>query len=163
MKYLDELSVDEFSGSVLVARGDEVLFVLGQHLQRLLRASDVGGRYGGEEFMVMLTHVNAEGGVVLAERWRTELEETPIDLDDGRSIRTTLSIGVASYMPIFKDCGELVAAADGALYRAKHSGRNQVAVYQPWPEKNFLATAAGSPTRSSGGRPPSHASGSRFR
>jgi diguanylate cyclase (GGDEF)-like protein len=111
--------------------GDEVLMVLGQRLQQLLRASDVGGRYGGEEFMVMLSHVNAEGGVLFAERWRTGLEETPIELDDGRSIQTTLSIGVASYMPIFKDPAELVAAADVALYRAKESGRNQVAVYQP--------------------------------
>jgi diguanylate cyclase (GGDEF)-like protein len=111
--------------------GDEVLMVLGQRLQHLLRASDVGGRYGGEEFMVMLSHVNAEGGEVFAERWRAELEETPIELDDGRSIRTTLSIGVASYMPIFKNCGDLVAAADAALYRAKEAGRNQVAVYQP--------------------------------
>jgi diguanylate cyclase (GGDEF)-like protein len=111
--------------------GDEVLQVVGQRLQQLLRASDVGGRYGGEEFMVTLSHVNAEGGVVFAERWRTDLEETPIELDDGRSIHTTLSIGVASYMPIFKDYRELVAAADAALYRAKEAGRNQVAVYQP--------------------------------
>jgi two-component system cell cycle response regulator len=111
--------------------GDEVLMVLGQRLQQLLRASDVGGRYGGEEFMVMLSHVGTEGGVVFAERWRADVEETVIGLEDGRSIQTTLSIGVATYTPTFKDWGELVGAADAALYRAKEAGRNQVAVYEP--------------------------------
>jgi diguanylate cyclase (GGDEF)-like protein len=96
-----------------------------------LRASDVGGRYGGEEFMVILSHVDREGGVIFAERWRADVEETPVRLDDGRSIQTTLSIGVANYLPRFADWGQLVAAADEALYRAKEAGRNQVAVYEP--------------------------------
>jgi diguanylate cyclase (GGDEF)-like protein len=111
--------------------GDEVLSVLAKRLQHRLRASDVGGRYGGEEFMVLLFHVNAEGGALFAERWRAEVEETPIELDDGRSVGITLSVGVASYAPTFKDYGEFVAAADAALYRAKAAGRNRVAVYEP--------------------------------
>jgi diguanylate cyclase (GGDEF)-like protein len=111
--------------------GDEVLSVLAKRLMRRLRGSDVGGRYGGEEFMVMLSHVDEEGGVVFAERWRADVEETVIELEDGRSIQTTLSIGVASYLPGFRDWGQLVAAADSALYRAKEAGRNQVAVYEP--------------------------------
>jgi diguanylate cyclase (GGDEF)-like protein len=111
--------------------GDEVLRVFAKRLQRRLRASDIAGRYGGEEFLVMLSQINAEGGVLFAERWRVEAEETPIELGDGRSIRTTLSVGVASYTSIFKDAAELIAAADAALYCAKESGRNQVAVYEP--------------------------------
>ncbi len=111
--------------------GDEVLSVFAKRLQRRLRASDIAGRYGGEEFLVMLSQINAEGGVLFAERWRAEAEETPIELGDGRSIRTTLSVGVASYTSIFKDADELIAAADAALYCAKESGRNQVAVYEP--------------------------------
>jgi two-component system cell cycle response regulator len=111
--------------------GDEVLSALAKRLLGRLRGSDVGGRYGGEEFMVMLSHVGTKGGVVFAERWRADVEETAIELDDGRSIQTTLSIGVASYTPTFKDWGELVGAADAALYRAKDAGRNQVAVYEP--------------------------------
>ena len=111
--------------------GDEVLSVFAKRLQRRLRASDIAGRYGGEEFLVMLSQVNAEGGVLFAERWRAEAEETPIELADGKSIRTTVSVGVASYTPIFENGEELIAAADAALYRAKESGRNQVAVYEP--------------------------------
>ena len=68
--------------------------------------------------------------MVFAERWRGEVEETPIELEGGTTVRTTVSIGVASYLPTFRDSGELVAAADSALYRAKESGRNQVAVYE---------------------------------
>jgi len=111
--------------------GDEVLSALAKRLQLRLRASDVGGRYGGEEFMVILSHVDADGGVTFAERWRADVEETPVRLEDGRSIHTTLSIGVANYEPSFADWGQLVGAADEALYRAKEAGRNQVAIYEP--------------------------------
>lgn len=110
--------------------GDKVLSVVAQRLQGQLRASDIGGRYGGEEFLVILTHAGLDSGLVFAERWRGELEEKPIELEDGSSIRITLSVGVATYLPTFKDWGELVAAADAALYRAKEAGRNQVAVQE---------------------------------
>jgi diguanylate cyclase (GGDEF)-like protein len=111
--------------------GDQVLGALGERLRGRLRASDVGGRYGGDEFLVMLSHVDADAGVLFAERWRADVEETAIALEDRRSVRTTLSIGVARYAPGFKHSDELVAAADAALYRAKELGRNQVAVHEP--------------------------------
>jgi two-component system cell cycle response regulator len=111
--------------------GDQVLRVFADRLKRRLRASDIAGRYGGEEFLVMLSQINEEGGELFAERWRAEAEEDPIELDDGQSIRTTLSIGVARYTPIFRNGSELIAAADAALYQAKESGRNQVIVYEP--------------------------------
>jgi diguanylate cyclase (GGDEF)-like protein len=111
--------------------GDEVLSVVAERLQRRLRASDIGGRYGGEEFLVILSHGGREGGVSFAEQWRADVEETPVELEDGTPIRTTLSIGVVSYLPSFKDASQLIAAADSALYRAKEGGRNQVVVYEP--------------------------------
>jgi diguanylate cyclase (GGDEF)-like protein len=110
--------------------GDEVLCAVAERLRGRLRASDIGGRYGGEEFLVILSHSDTEGGVALAEHWRADVEETPIELEDGTPIRTTLSIGVASHSPAFTDASELIAAADSALYRAKEWGRNQVAVYE---------------------------------
>ena len=60
--------------------GDEVLSAVAESLQRRLRASDIGGRYGGEEFIVILSHVDLEGGEVFAERWRADVEETPVEL-----------------------------------------------------------------------------------
>jgi diguanylate cyclase (GGDEF)-like protein len=113
------------------AAGDELLTAVGEGLKNRLRASDVGGRYGGDEFLVILSHVDTGGGVVFAERWRAVIEEMPIELEDRQKLHTTLSVGVASHLPTFKSTGELVAAADSALYRAKELGRNQVAVYQP--------------------------------
>lgn len=110
--------------------GDRVLRGVAQSLQRRLRASDIGARYGGEEFVVLLSHVNAEGGVVFAERWRTDVEEMAVELEDGETLGITLSIGVASYLPSFESVDALVGAADSALYRAKQSGRNQVVVYE---------------------------------
>ncbi len=112
------------------AAGDRVLCGVAQSLLRRLRASDIGGRYGGEEFVVLLSHVNAEGGVVFAERWRGDVEEMAVELEGGETLATTLSIGVASYLPSFDDADALVGAADSALYRAKQSGRNQVVVYE---------------------------------
>jgi diguanylate cyclase (GGDEF)-like protein len=111
--------------------GDKVLATVAKRLQDRLRGSDVGGRYGGEEFMVILSHVHTEGGVIFAERWRADVEETPVELECGTTVRITLSIGVASYLSTFQDTPDLVAAADSALYRAKELGRNQVAVYEP--------------------------------
>ena len=111
--------------------GDQVLSALGERLRGRLRASDVGGRYGGDEFLVMLPHADGDAGVIFAERWRADVEETAIALEDRRSVRTTLSIGVARYGPEFMHPDQLVAAADAAVYRAKGAGRNQVAVHEP--------------------------------
>jgi diguanylate cyclase (GGDEF)-like protein len=108
--------------------GDRVLSSVAQRLKSQLRASDIAGRYGGEEFLVLLTHASLDAGFVFAERWRKALEDEPIELDAGTSIQITLSIGVATYLPSFKDWDELVGAADAALYRAKEAGRNRVAV-----------------------------------
>jgi diguanylate cyclase (GGDEF)-like protein len=111
--------------------GDAVLAEVARSLRSRLRATDVGGRYGGDELVVILSQVNTEGGLLMAERWRSEVEKRSIQLGEKRSVRTTLSIGVASYTPGFKDVAELVAAADSALYLAKDSGRNRVDVYEP--------------------------------
>jgi len=111
--------------------GDQVLSAVGRRLRGRLRASDIGGRYGGEEFLVILTHTGAEGGTVFAERWRADVEGMAIESGEGVMIRAALSAGVASFLPTFKSADEMVAAADSALYRAKEAGRNQVVVYEP--------------------------------
>jgi diguanylate cyclase (GGDEF)-like protein len=108
--------------------GDTVLRRVSDLLRSLLRATDVAGRFGGEEFLVILPQTDRAGAVSLAERWRQSLELTPLEAPDGKRIRTTVSIGVAEFMAQMARPDELVSAADEALYSAKASGRNRIEV-----------------------------------
>ncbi|MFM6988265.1 MAG: GGDEF domain-containing protein [Arenimonas sp.] len=106
--------------------GDAVLCAVAERIGQRLRAQDVLGRYGGEEFMILLPHTDADGAVRLAEDVRWHIEQTPIAFA-GAEISITLSIGVHSRVPPEgHDAGDaMLAAADRALYAAKASGRNR--------------------------------------
>jgi len=108
--------------------GDAVLRGVAALLQNGLRATDVAGRYGGEEILVLLSGNDLVGAEVVAERWRTRVERYRLDLADGREVGVTLSIGVAAYDRNMESPEALVSAADAALYRAKAAGRNCVEV-----------------------------------
>ena len=104
--------------------GDQVLRTFAEAVQQHLRATDVFGRYGGEEFVKICRHTNLAGAVADAERLRERISALDVPLP--RSVgRLTVSIGVAEYRP-----GETImqtfARADLALYRAKAAGRNRV-------------------------------------
>jgi diguanylate cyclase (GGDEF)-like protein len=104
--------------------GDQVLRAFAQAVQVGLRASDVFGRYGGEEFVQILRHTTLAGAMADAERLRERI--STLDIPTSRSIGPlTVSIGVAQYKP-----GEAImqtfARADEALYKAKQRGRNRV-------------------------------------
>jgi diguanylate cyclase (GGDEF)-like protein len=109
--------------------GDRVLQFISETIRRNLRESDAAGRYGGEEFAVMLPHTPLLGAVTVAERIRSFCEASGIPLSSG-SVTVTVSIGVASVGPGCKRADDLVAAADAALYEAKRAGRNQVKARQ---------------------------------
>ncbi|HTF36234.1 MAG TPA: diguanylate cyclase [Myxococcota bacterium] len=108
--------------------GDTVLRRVSDLLRSLLRATDVAGRFGGEEFLVILPQTDRGGAVSLAERWRQSLELTALEAPDRKRIRTTVSIGVAEFMAQMARPDELVRAADEALYTAKANGRNRIEV-----------------------------------
>ena len=91
-----------------------------------LRATDVAGRYGGEEILVILTQSEIEGARLLAERWREGVESAVFESADGDTIKARISIGLAPYDGSMESPDDLVAAADSALYRAKEAGRNRV-------------------------------------
>ena len=116
------------------AAGDEVLCELAQRIESQVRASDIAARYGGEEFVVLLPNTDADSGVLLAERIRSAISSTSIDLRYNGSVTVTASVGIASVEPDsddddFKTIGDaLIARADVALYAAKAAGRDQVAV-----------------------------------
>jgi diguanylate cyclase (GGDEF)-like protein len=105
--------------------GDRVLREIANLLAETVREIDVAGRWGGEEFAVILPGTDLAGGAQLAERMRVALEESEVKADDGSLIPVTASFGVASF-PENRTEADLVAAADAALYQAKRSGRNRV-------------------------------------
>jgi len=108
--------------------GDAVLRGVSELLRQTLRAPDVSGRYGGEEILVILPQTEVEGAAQMADRWRQAVEAASFRAPDGRNVGVTVSIGVAAFDPAHATAEELVAAADEALYRAKHQGRNRVAL-----------------------------------
>lgn len=111
--------------------GDDVLRALGALIRGQIRATDIPGRYGGEEFCVLLPHTDLDGAKEYARRLRETVETTPF-LVAGQELRLTASIGV-SYCPgAGIDGGEdLIRFADEALYQAKAAGRNRVVVREP--------------------------------
>ena len=104
--------------------GDKVLQGITGRLRSAARRGDVVGRYGGDEFLVVLKNTPARTARTIAERMRARVGDGPLDLD-GRAVRVTLSAGVATARASDDD-ESLIARADAALYRAKRSGRNRV-------------------------------------
>ena len=104
--------------------GDAVLKEVAARLQGAMRTEDALGRWGGEEFIAVLTDTPGESIGVLAERMRQAIASTPFVLADGTRIRVTVSIGHTAGT---EDAEVLVHRSDDALYVAKEAGRNQVA------------------------------------
>jgi diguanylate cyclase (GGDEF)-like protein len=106
--------------------GDRVLGTFARVLQDVSRASDLPGRWGGEEFALILPDTDAEGALHLAERARAAIAEATTATDGGEAVTITASFGVATF-PETTGATELIRAADSALYSAKRAGRNRVA------------------------------------
>lgn len=119
--------------------GDAALCHVTQVVKDQLREQDLFGRYGGEEFVVLLPNLNREQGVLVAERVRVAVASTPVQTASGPAF-ITVSIGVVAITPQGEgdlkrsDLEELFSLADAALYKAKGHGRNQV-VLSPYPDE----------------------------
>ncbi len=110
--------------------GDEVLQSVAQALEASVRETDFIGRYGGEEFGVLLPRTNLAGALTVAERIGTELRRLKVGAH--ATIRVTASLGVSGYPGRNVTSPEsLVRTADEALFKAKRDGRNRIAIYQP--------------------------------
>jgi two-component system cell cycle response regulator len=111
--------------------GDAVLREIARLMRDTLRTADAVGRYGGEEFLVILPQSAVEEASQTAERLRRQVEGH-VFRAGGKELRVTLSLGVAGYPGPDRPTSEgLIREADRALYRAKESGRNRVAVAGP--------------------------------
>lgn len=114
--------------------GSQTLEEIGGLITRALRAGDVAARFGGEEFAAFLLDADCAQALVAAERVRTAIEDyafssTRHGAAEDRTLRLTISIGVAAYPDDARDPIELIELADTALYHAKQSGRNRVSAF----------------------------------
>ncbi|MBK8012784.1 MAG: diguanylate cyclase [Deltaproteobacteria bacterium] len=108
--------------------GDQVLRETARRLRSLLSESDIVGRYGGEEFSIVLVEPSVPVAQATAERLRRSIADRPVDTDKG-PVGVTISVGfAASDSRHLLEVEEMLEAADGALYRAKAGGRNQVVI-----------------------------------
>jgi diguanylate cyclase (GGDEF)-like protein len=124
--------------------GDIALQALVERLRNSVRAEDLLGRYGGEEFVVVMPDSDETTAVAVAERIRTAVSASRIDIGDAL-IGMTVSIGVAAWQPDEADFGTLVRRADQAMYAAKRGGRNRVIAASQLGESG--ATRARAPSR----------------
>lgn len=106
--------------------GDRVLIQVARILKQHLRAMDIAGRYGGEEFIVAFPDTDSKMAIEIAERIRRRIEFT-YENDD----RITVSMGMVNYPQVNGSIHDLIESADQALYQAKHEGKNQLNQYEP--------------------------------
>lgn len=114
---------DEFGHAI----GDRVLQVFADTIRRTLRAHDVSGRLGGEEFAFMLPGASVQDAAQVAERIRLRFADAALTIGT-HAVASTVSIGVASTSAPMANVADLLATADRALYRAKAEGRDRVVV-----------------------------------
>jgi len=105
--------------------GDQVLHDMAQRCLAVLRQHDIFGRYGGEEFSVLLPETDLQGALALAERLREVTGNEPFETDNGE-VRITISVGAARIKRTTTGLMQLLSEADKAQYRAKDKGRNTV-------------------------------------
>jgi len=109
--------------------GDKVLRAVTDAIRSQLRNYDLAGRFGGEEFAVLLPHAREPDAISIAERLRTHVAGMAIPVDDldesAGYVRLTISVGVASLDGVSRELTDMMAAADAALYHAKETGRNK--------------------------------------
>ena len=110
--------------------GDKVLVEISARVRDMLRSSDVIGRYGGEEFVLILPETPLEGARQIAERLREAVALAPV-IFDTTPIRVTISMGVTEYQADMDDYATLTHQSDVALYASKGAGRNCVTCYTP--------------------------------
>jgi len=112
--------------------GDKALRAVTDALRSQLRAYDLAGRFGGEEFAILLPHAREVDALNVAERLRVHIADLSIPVRDddesGPAVKVTISVGVAALDGAGRELTDMLAAADAALYHAKETGRNKTHV-----------------------------------
>ena len=122
-------SVNDTHGHLV---GDKALRAVTDALRSQLRAYDLAGRFGGEEFAILLPHAREADALNVAERLRVHIAGLSIPIRDndesGPYVKVTISVGVAALDSASRELNDMLAAADAALYHAKETGRNKTHV-----------------------------------
>ncbi len=108
--------------------GDEVIREAAGIAKQCTRKTDIVGRYGGEEYVILLPHTHVDSAKILAERIRKKVENKPA-VYDGKSISYTVSLGLCGYSTSLASPTAWIECADQALYQSKEGGRNQYNIY----------------------------------
>jgi len=109
--------------------GDDVLRAVADVLRSELREPDLVGRFGGEEFVALLSGVDEPAAGNAAERLRRRIASLAVPVEEGTLLQVTASVGVAAVTQADLDVADLLTSADAALYRAKDAGRDRVSVH----------------------------------
>jgi diguanylate cyclase len=108
--------------------GDEVIRHISGLIRHHVRETDVSGRYGGEEFVILLADTTLDNGKVFAERLREEIEKSIVKYND-IDVKYTVSMGIAEIDNSIESYEAWIEFSDLAMYRAKDAGRNQIALH----------------------------------
>lgn len=106
--------------------GDKVLRRVSTLLVESLRTTDIIGRYGGDEFFMILPETSMEGAREIAERIRSFISDFEFNMGGSNPIKTSVSLGIAEFNPLKEDIEDLIKRADNALYMAKDKGRDRI-------------------------------------
>tara|TARA_R110002050_G_scaffold297702_1_gene459569 strand:- start:119 stop:1084 length:966 start_codon:yes stop_codon:yes gene_type:complete len=108
--------------------GDEVIRHLSALIREHVRETDISGRYGGEEFTILLSDTSLKNAYVFAERLRREVESAVVKYND-IELKYTISLGIAEVDPSIKNYEAWIECADAALYNSKENGRNKISLH----------------------------------
>ncbi len=109
--------------------GDEVIRVVASTLIQMQRETDISGRYGGEEFGIILPDTGAQEALIMANRLRKFIEASPVTYED-MEIKFTISLGICEFNPNLNDHTQWLEHSDQALYQSKRNGRNQANIFE---------------------------------
>ena len=114
--------------------GDDALILVAKLIEESLRAHDTCGRYGGEEFSMLLPETEPDGAFTVADRCRQSVADAEL-VCDGKKVPLGISLGISTLWPGSEwSISDIIRYADGALYRSKESGRNTVTICNPDPD-----------------------------